>query len=141
MRNAALGTALLLSALLAQSQALAEATIAVAHPADDDGWALGVSYDADSRAEADSHALDECRTRRDANRLDAECLIVSRFDNQCMALAKDTGDEGTAWGWAVAPAQVDADSGAMANCRSFAGARAGYCEVTMRHCDGGSGAK
>jgi hypothetical protein len=25
----------------------------------------------------------------------------------------------------------------MTNCRSYAGARAGYCEVTMRFCDGG----
>ena len=141
MRIRILGAAALLSASLAQSAALADGSIAVAHPADDNGWAMGVSYGADSRAEADATALAECQTQRDSSNLDAECRIVSRYDNLCMALARDTGDEGTAWGWGTAPGQRDADGTAMSNCQSFAGARANYCEVTMRHCDGSAGDK
>lgn len=137
MKTLVLAMAALLSVSLVQSAALADGSIAIAHPADDNGWAIGVSYDTGSRAEADSAALDECETQRASSQLGAECQIVSRFDNQCMALAKDTGDNGSAWGWGVANAQDDADGTAMTNCQSHAGARADYCEVTMRFCDGG----
>ena len=137
MKTLVLATAALLSVSLVQSAALADGSIAIAHPADDNGWAIGVSYDSGSRAEADDAALAECETQRVSSQLDAECLIVSRFDNQCMALAKDSGAGGTAWGWGVANRQDDADGTAMTNCRSYAGARAGYCEVTMHFCDGG----
>lgn len=137
MKTTIMAAAALLSASLAQSAALADATIAIAHPADDNGWAIGVSYDAASRDEADSVALNECEAQRASSQIDAACRIVSRFDNQCMALAKDTGNDGTAWGWGVAAAQEEADVTAMGHCRSFAGSRAGYCRVTMRHCDGG----
>ena len=137
MKTLGLATAALLSVSLVQSAALADGTIAIAHPADDNGWAIGVSYDSDSRADADASALAECETQRASSQLDADCRIVSRFDDQCMALAKDTGDSGTAWGWGVADAQDDADGTAMTNCRSYARARANYCAVTMRYCDGG----
>ena len=136
MRYLALATAALLSAGLVQSQALADASIAVAHPADDNGWAMGISYSAANQAEADEVALNNCLTQSRENGVNADCRIVSRFDNQCMALSKDTGDGGTAWGWGVADAQGDADRTAMNNCQSFAGGRASYCEITMRHCDG-----
>ena len=137
MKTLVLATAALLSVSLVQSAALADGSIAIAHPADDNGWAIGVSYDSGSRTEADDAALAECETRRLSSQLNAECQIVSRFDNQCMALAKDTGANGTAWGWGVANAQDDADGTAMTHCQSHAGARAEYCEVTMRFCDGG----
>ena len=136
MRYLALATSALLSATLMQSQALADATIAVAHPADDNGWAMGISYSAPNQAEADQVALGNCRTQTQETGVQADCRIVARFDNQCMALSKDTGDGGTAWGWGVSSAQADADEIALASCRQFAGARANYCEVTMRHCDG-----
>ena len=136
MRNLAFAAATMLSACLVQSQALADASIAVAHPADDDGWALGIGYSAPNQSEADDVALQNCDSQRQDNGIEAECRIVARFDNMCMALAKDTGDGGTAWAWGTAESTSEAASRAMATCQSYAGSRAGYCEVTMQHCDG-----
>ena len=136
MRYLVVTGAAILAAAFVHGDALADATIAVAHPADDSGWALGISYSAGSRDEADSVAIDNCLAQRADNNIGAECRIVARFDNQCMALAKDTEDGGTAWGWGTSNAQADADDVAMANCQQYAGSRAGYCAVTMRHCDG-----
>jgi hypothetical protein len=136
MRHLTLATCGLLSLGLAQSQALADATIAIAQPADDNGWAMGVSFSAPNQSEADAVALDNCLKQREETGIQAECRIVARYDNMCMAVAKDTAASGTAWGWGTASGQGDADDTALANCRQFAGARADYCEVTMRHCDG-----
>jgi hypothetical protein len=136
MRNLVLATATLLSAVLMQSQALADASIAVAHPADDIGWALGIGYSAPSQAEADEVAMENCNAQRLESQIDAECRIVARFDNMCMALAKDTGNGGTAWAWGTDSTPDAAAARAMSTCQSYAGSRAGYCEVTMQHCDG-----
>lgn len=130
--------AAMLGAVFVQSQALADGTIAVARPADDRGFSLGVSFNWDSRSGADSEAIRQCQLQEDevpaAQR--ASCEIVANFDDQCMAVARDTGNGGTAWGWGTADYQADADDRAMRECRNYAGDRADRCEVTMRHCDG-----
>jgi hypothetical protein len=40
-----------------QTQALADGSIAIAQTSDDRGFSIGVSYDFDSRAEADAEAI------------------------------------------------------------------------------------
>ena len=126
------------AALFIQTQALADGTIVVARPADDSGFSLGVSFNWDSRSGADGEAIRQCELQESqvtpAQR--ASCNVVATFDDQCMALAKDTGEGGTAWGWGRDDYQGNADDRAMSECRNHAGDRAGQCEITMRHCDG-----
>src|SRR5688572_6250475 len=99
MRNLTFAAAAVLSACLVQTQALADASIAVAHPDNDIGWAMGIGYSAPNQAEADAVAMENCNLQREESAIEAGCRIVARFDNMCMALAKDTGDGGTAWAW------------------------------------------
>ena len=53
--------ATMLCAASIQSQALAEATIAVARPTADRNISMGIGYNAASRSDADERALSECR--------------------------------------------------------------------------------
>jgi hypothetical protein len=134
-----LAAALLCSALV-QSRALADGTIAIAEPRDvaRDGFAVGVSYNYSTRAEADAEALHQCRTFEGVTpQVRQLCTIRGNFDDQCVAVAMDPEPGTYGWGWAVYPNQPGADDIALRNCRNAsAPGRAGYCQVTLRHCDG-----
>ena len=138
MKGKTFAAAALIAAASLQSQALADGSIAIAQPADDSGFSIGVSYNWESRSGADAEALRQCESREAAlpPAQRAGCRIVATYDNQCMALAKDEEDGGTAWGWGIGVDQPDANGVAMGQCRNFAGARADYCRITMEHCDG-----
>ena len=131
----------LLGSLNVQSQALADGSIAVARSKDDLRFNMGVSYNFASRAEADAEAMRQCEAAENAlpaaDR--ATCLVINAYDDMCMALARDTGAGGTAWGWGTNFYQADADTRALQECRNSAGARGDQCTITMRHCDGSAG--
>jgi hypothetical protein len=128
----------LLGTALVQSQASADGSIAVARSADDQRFSLGVSYNAPNRAEADAEALRQCdSSEADSGAAKREtCQLVATFDNQCVAVAQDMQDGGTAWAYGYDSNQSLADERAMNLCRNQAGARAGNCELTIQHCDG-----
>lgn len=138
MKGTTFAAAALIAAASLQSQALADGSIAIAQPADDSGFSIGVSYNWESRAGADAEAFRQCQSREAglAPEQRAVCRLAATYDNQCMALAKDEEDGGTAWGWGIGADQVEADGVAMRQCRNYAGARGDYCRITMRHCDG-----
>ena len=138
MKIRSLVVAAILGAAFVQTQALADGTIAIAQTSDDRGMSIGVCYNFDSRAEADAEAIRQCRQSENSYPLGqrARCEVVASYDNQCMALAKDPSDDGTAWGWGSNDYQADADSRALSECRANAGGRANRCRITMRHCDG-----
>ena len=121
-----------------QSQALADGSIAVARSKDDLRFNMGVSYNFAGRAAADAEALRQCETAEKAVPAADRgiCTIIATYDNMCMALARDTGPGGTAWGWGSDHAQLDAEARAVQECRANAGDRADQCEVTLRNCDG-----
>ena len=132
--------AALLCATLVQSRALADGTIAIAEPRDvaRDGFSVGVSYNYQSRAEADAEALHQCRTFEAVTpEVRQLCAIRATFDNQCVAVAMDPEPGTYGWGWAIYPNQAGADEIALRNCRNASSSdRAGYCQVTLRNCDG-----
>ena len=132
--------AVALCAALVQSQALADATIAIAEPQDvaRDGFAVGVSYNYGTRGEADAEALHQCRTFMEVTaEVRQLCAIRATFDNQCVSVAMDPQAGTYGWGWAIYPTQPGADEIALRNCRNASAPdRAGYCQVTLRHCDG-----
>lgn len=132
--------ATLLCGTLVQSRALADATIAIAEPRDvaRDGFAIGVSYNYGTRAEADAEALHQCRTYEPVSlEVRQLCAVRGAFDDQCVSVAMDPEPGTYGWGWAIFPNQAGADEIAMRNCRnSSTPNRAGYCQVTMRYCDG-----
>lgn len=140
MRFSYVLAATLLCGSLVQSRALADATIAIAEPRDvaRDGFAVGVSYNWGSRAEADAEALHQCRTFEQVSpEVRQLCAIRGNFDNQCVSVAMDPEPGTYGWGWAVYSNQSGADEIAMRNCRnSSESGRAGYCQVTLRYCDG-----
>ena len=90
------------------------------------------------RIHANAGIIRQCRQSENSYPLGqrARCEVVASYDNQCMALAKDPSDDGTAWGWGSNDYQADADSRALSECRANAGGRANRCRITMRHCDG-----
>ena len=140
MRRVQMLAAALLCAALGQSQALADATIAIAEPRDvaRDGFAIGVSYNWGTRAEADAEALNQCRTfEAVTEEVRQLCAVRGSFDNQCVSVAMDPEPGTYGWGWAIYPNQSGADDIALRNCRNASAPdRAAYCEVTMRNCDG-----
>ena len=71
------------------------------------GWAVEYS----TRAGADSRALAECQKRG------GKCSIVLRFSGgQCAVYRTIDGNVGTAYGWAMARTQAQADAMATAEC-------------------------
>jgi hypothetical protein len=130
----------LFMALLLSSPAGAKSAFAAGIPdrVAADGVALGEGHNYSTRDEAESRALDECRTNKDsAERVHALCKIIAHFDDRCFATSLDPAAGTPGWGWAVADTKSGAEDQALAMCRASAGAdRAPYCVVSQSACDG-----
>lgn len=93
------------------------------------GLGYGAAVDYPTQAEADTAALNECRTR------DEGCEIVERFgEGMCFAIA--VSEPADVLGWAVAPDPQQARTGAHQHCIDGGGGRA--CRVTDSDCNGNS---
>jgi len=127
-------------ATLVTPPARAEGAVAVAQPKDvaADGWAIGMSGNYKTEAEARERALTECRTSRDAPQQTRNlCKIVRMFRNACVAAALDPQAGTPGAGWALAATRQEAQQAAIEACRKTAGqARANFCEVSAVQCDG-----
>jgi hypothetical protein len=137
-RGAAAGA--LFMALLLSSPAGAKSAVAAGIPDSvaADGVALGEGHNYSTRDEAESKALDECRSNKDsAERVHALCKIIAHFDDRCFTSSLDPAAGTPGWGWAVADTKSGAEDQALAMCRASAGAaRAPYCVVSQSVCDG-----
>jgi hypothetical protein len=141
MRKEMWGAAAALAAL-GSSAALAHGAVAIGLPDNyaEEGFSTGQTYDYGSREEAASVALEQCvmQAREFESVLqERACRVVSRFEDQCLAIAydPDTGTRG--FGWAVADTAEEAEDRAFAACqRSSAPERASFCEVVESDCDG-----
>jgi hypothetical protein len=129
----------LLVALLLSSPADAKSAFAAGIPDNvaADGVALGEGHNFSTRDEAESKALDECRTNKDsAEKVHALCKIIAYFDDRCFASSLDPAAGTPGWGWAIADTKSGAEDQALAMCRGSAGAdRAPYCVVSQSLCD------
>jgi hypothetical protein len=116
--------------------------LAVALPADvaKSGFSYGYSNNYADAAQASAHALDACRTTKDAAKdanLRSLCKVVQNYSNQCVAVAMDPAAGTPGVGWAVANDLMSAERQALGKCENTAGpGRAAACVVDHSACDG-----
>ncbi len=116
--------------------------LAVALPADvaKSGFSYGYSNNYADAAQAAAHALDACRTTKDAAKdanLRSLCKVVQNYSNQCVAVAMDPEAGTPGVGWAVANDLQSAERQAMAKCQETAGpGRRAACVTDHSACDG-----
>jgi Domain of unknown function (DUF4189) len=101
------------------------------------GYATGFAINQPTVKAARNNAVEQCKRTKSSNK-DAKsgCEVVVTFHNKCVASAVDPQDGTPGAGWGVGSTQESADSQALARCRTKAGDRADFCEVTDRFCDG-----
>lgn len=135
-----LTAATLLAACMIASPAFAAGAMAVAEPADvaADGYAVGISYNHKTSADAEERAIRECQAVDEAPPATRKlCKIVRTFVNQCGAAAIDPKNGTPGAGWAIAETLALARRDAMQRCEDTAGNdRRGECRVTLEGCDG-----
>jgi TIR domain-containing protein/uncharacterized protein DUF4189 len=116
--------------------------LAVALPADvaKSGFSYGYSNNYADAAQAAAHALDACRTTKDAAKdanLRSLCKVVLNYSNQCVAVAMDPEAGTPGVGWAVANDLQSAENQALAKCQETAGpGRRAACVTDHSACDG-----
>ena len=90
----------------------------------------GASWNADSKKKAEKYALLECSKRGNT-----QCKIIGYFSNSCIAVARDSKEEGRMIsGYALGkPTLWEAKKFAMANCINAGGSE---CLITITSCDG-----
>jgi hypothetical protein len=135
-----LTAAALLAACASSNPVFAAGAVAVAEPADvaKDGYAIGISYNYKTTAEAEERALRECQSTEDAPAETRKlCKIVRTFENQCAASALDPKAGTPGAGWAVAESLAIARRDALQRCEDTAGRdRRGECRTSAEGCDG-----
>ena len=133
---------LLCGAILRADFCLAAGALAVALPADvvKGGFSYGYSRNYPDINQAEAHALDLCRTTKDAAAnadLRALCKVIQDFSDQCVAIAMDPAAGTPGVGWGIAANSATAQSLAMSNCKKTAGpSRRAFCKVDNTGCDG-----
>ncbi len=101
------------------------------------GLAVGDGYNYSTREGAEARALQECLAQQDAPPdTRALCKVVAYFDNKCLAVSLDPQAGTPGYGWAIGDTAAEANDQAIEHCHESAGAdRAGYCIVSLTHCD------
>lgn len=132
----------LLAVVLLPGLALAEGALAIALPADvaKQGFSYGYGTKHATTDEAQSYALRNCQSTRDAtkdSKLRSMCKVIATFHEQCVAVAMDPANGTPGVGWAIAADLRSAESQALAKCEATAGpGRRAACKVDHSACDG-----
>jgi hypothetical protein len=119
----------------------AEGALAVGTTGDvaQDGIAIGDAINYATPEEASASALAYCRGKNNyktAPNAVPHCQIVGTFKRQCDASALDPANKTPGAGWAIAATKDAAESQALANCQTAAGAsRSQFCKVIASRCD------
>jgi hypothetical protein len=145
-RRCAAGAVLVLSLVCGgvfdPSQSLAAGALAVGLPPDvaKGGFTYGYSNNNDEVDNADSKALNACRTTKDAAndaRLRSLCKVIIDYSNVCIAVSMDPAAGTPGVGWAVAADLRSAEDLALKKCIATAGpSRRDACVVDHSGCDG-----
>ena len=139
MQRKSLAVALAVGSCLLASAAMAAGTLALGLTDDfaNDGVSVGVSWNFDTRAEADSQAVSQCRAFEEAGEAArSQCRVAATIDNQCVAVAVDPEPGTFGLGWAMGGTSQQAEAGALAKCRSASAAdRAKFCSIIESRCD------
>ncbi len=136
----AIGGLAVIAALAGEAPARAEGAVAVGQPKDvaASGYAIGMSGNYKTEAEAKERALKECRSGDAAPESTRKlCKVVRTFKKACVAAALDPKDGTPGAGWAMATNRPEAETAAIVACRKTAGkAREEFCVVSAVQCDG-----
>jgi Domain of unknown function (DUF4189) len=131
----------LAAVLMAPRPSAAEGALAVGTSGDvaADGIAIGDAINEATPEEAAASALAYCRGKNNhktAPNAVPHCQIVGAFRRQCDAYALDPANKTPGAGWAIAATKDAAESQALANCQTAAGAsRSQFCKVIASRCD------
>lgn len=137
LRIGKLAAAAALLALIGAGNAAADGAIAMGSTGNvsQDGVAYGYVGNR-TPSDAVRVAMETCRAYN-APSAAAQCMVVARFRDECIAVANDPqpGTPGTAW--AVHPVRAVAEQRALDGCRATAGAgRRQHCRLDRTICDG-----
>jgi hypothetical protein len=104
------------------------------------GFAYGMNSNHATAADAQTKALDACKSAKESNAAArSRCRLIGTFNGQCASVAMDPKDGTPGVGWAIAADEAAASKQALANCEATAGpSRAGSCKVSATRCDTGS---
>ena len=133
---------LIFGAAMRPSPVNADGAIAVALPANvaKQGFSYGISSGYPDVNQAEAHALDKCRTTKDAQndvKMRSLCKVILDFKNQCGSVSMDPQAGTPGVGWSVADDLRTAESQALSKCEQTAGpGRAAACKVDHSSCDG-----
>jgi hypothetical protein len=134
--------ALFCGGALGPSQSLAAGALAIGLPPDvaKGGFSYGYSNDNDNVDNADSKALNACRTTKDAAndaKLRSLCKVIIDYSNVCIAVSMDPAAGTPGVGWAIAADVRSAEALALKKCEDTAGpSRRAACVVDHSGCDG-----
>jgi len=145
-RHCAAGAFLVLSlvcgGVFGPSQSLAAGALAIGLPPDvaKGGFTYGYSNNNDNADNADSKALNACRTTKDAAndpKLRSLCKVIMDYSDVCVAVSMDPAAGTPGVGWAIAADLRSAEALALKRCEATAGpARRAACVVDHSGCDG-----
>jgi hypothetical protein len=116
----------LFCAILWSNPGVAAGALAVGLPPDvvKGGFTYGYSTGYSDVNQAEAHALDSCRTTKDAStdpKLRSLCKVIQDFTNQCVAVAMDPQAGTPGVGWSVANDLHAAEAQALGKCEETAG--------------------
>jgi len=129
-------------AILWSNPGVAAGALAVGLPPDvvKGGFTYGYSTSYADVNQAEAHALDSCRTTKDASTnatLRSFCKVIQDFTNQCVAVAMDPQAGTPGVGWSIAGDLHTAEAQALSKCEATAGpGRRAACVVDHSKCDG-----
>jgi uncharacterized protein DUF4189 len=129
-------------AMLWSNPGVAGGALAVGLPPDvvKGGFTYGYSTNYPDVNQAEAHALDSCRTTKDATadaKLRSLCKVIQDFTNQCVAVSMDPQAGTPGVGWSIANDLHTAEAQALGRCEDTAGpGRRAACVVDHSKCDG-----
>jgi hypothetical protein len=129
-------------AVMWSNSGAADGALAVGLPPDvvKGGFTYGYSTGYADVNQAEAHALDSCRTTKDAStnaKLRSLCKVIQDFTNRCVAVAMDPQAGTPGVGWSVADDLHTAEAQALGKCEDTAGpGRRAACVVDHSKCDG-----
>ena len=102
-----------------------------------DGIAFGYSYNYDKIDEAETSALQSCKTYKPAPKAALRCKLFDSLPKGCFAVAFDPKDDSPGMGWAMHERREIAEREAIDKCRRAAPKnRRQYCKIDTLKCDG-----
>ncbi|MGE0023010.1 MAG: DUF4189 domain-containing protein [Hyphomicrobium sp.] len=130
---------LIIGTCFQSSQLNAEGALALGLPSSvaKEGFAFGYSINKETSDQAQTNALDRCRTSEAGSAQGKKlCRVAETFSGKCVAVAMDPKAGTPGVGWSVDADLASAEARAMSHCKATAGAdRVDFCTIDKSACD------